>query len=278
MGLVVMKNDGKVMLSEQGTEIELLTLSQLVFGAVYAIKEARMFEEEVSYNHAYENKKEVIKHTYIICDAQNMYLVQRQFTPRFHMEAQFDPYTTIGFTFSNSRPNDATRQILSVSQLTREALVPDETYLYREYSFYTSLVHKNKIEIDEANDKGEIFRIYCSFQSNLNVDLKWTYDSRCFIVSAFLEVSDEYGVVLATLDGWNLITKLLPLTEKQRNGIEQLALEYGAIKYSQFKGCRVRSEKASEPAGEAAFKEKQNALLDCTLDTLFEKAKTIGSR
>ncbi|KAG2205713.1 hypothetical protein INT47_008070 [Mucor saturninus] len=137
---------------------------------------------------------------------------------------------------------------------------------------------RDLIAIDEANDKNEIFRVYCSVQSILHVELKWTYTSRCFIVSAFLEVSNEYGVVLATLDGWNLITKLLQLTEKQRNGLEQLALEYGAIKYSQFKGCRVRSEEASEPAGEAAFKEKQNALLDCTLDTLFEKAKTIGSR
>ncbi|KAI7896349.1 uncharacterized protein EV154DRAFT_476713 [Mucor mucedo] len=88
MGLVVMKNDGRIMLSKQGTEIELLTSSQLVF---------RYFLQSF----AYENEKEVIKHTYIICDAQNMYLIQRPFTPRFHMEAQFDPYKTIIFTCTN---------------------------------------------------------------------------------------------------------------------------------------------------------------------------------
>ncbi|KAG2205712.1 hypothetical protein INT47_008069 [Mucor saturninus] len=185
-----------------------------------------MFEEDNSYSHAYEDEREVIKHTYITCDAQNMYLVRRPFMPRFHTEAQFDPYTTIGFTCtnedvqnysvirileiypilatlhntlddptpiqkrqpddwciisgmhegqintiyldketnhmfqismqptttqsstsitpgiaSNSRRRDMTRQILSLSQLTREALALDETYLYREYSFYTSPVH-----------------------------------------------------------------------------------------------------------------------------------------
>ncbi|KAI7896293.1 uncharacterized protein EV154DRAFT_590926 [Mucor mucedo] len=546
VGLEVMTNDGRVMLSEQGTEIELMTTAQIVFDGVYIIKEARMFEEDLSYSHAYEDVREVIKHTYITCDAQNMYLVRQPLTPKFHMEAQFDPYTTIGFTCTNenvqnysvirileiypilatlhntlddptpivcmesrilveiypinapsrlrravlvassltdtldyskicqpddwciisgmhegqintiyldkeanhmfqismqptttesstsitpvivseSRRRDMTRLILSVSQLTREALAPDETYLYQEYSYYTSPVHvigvvvskklmdafgrrgpleeqdrdlydqlgagtgffdriiqvqlrqddtpefitiyvpvtkihyplglvpgavvtfrnllrrsnrnnrsltcttsetsliqanvtlheepemarggiidgiaqkyvRDLVAIDEANDNGEIFRIYCSVRSILHVELKWTCKrcatdllnglcyrmctdaSRCFIVSAFLEVSDGYGVVLATVDGWNLIKKLLQLTEKQKNGLEQLALEYGAIKYNQFKGCRVRSKEASEPAGEAAFKDKQNALLDCTLDTLFEKVKTIGSR
>ncbi|KAI7894073.1 uncharacterized protein EV154DRAFT_478865 [Mucor mucedo] len=55
MGLVVMKNNAK-----------------LVFDAVYVIKEARMFKEDILYNHAYVCEKEVTKHTYIVCDAQNI--------------------------------------------------------------------------------------------------------------------------------------------------------------------------------------------------------------
>ncbi|KAI7893604.1 uncharacterized protein EV154DRAFT_561113 [Mucor mucedo] len=546
VGLVAMKNDGRVMLSEQDTEIELMTSAQLVFGGVYIIKEARMFEEDLSYNHAYESEREVIKHTYITCDARNMYLVRRPLTPKFHMEGQFDPYKTAGFTctnqdvqnysvirilekypiqttfystldnptpivcmesrifveiypigaqsdlrkailvtssrtntldynkicqpddwciisgmyegqshtiylnketnhmfqinlqptttqsstpitpviVSNSRPNDTTRQILSVSQLTREALALDETYLNRSYLFYDRPVHvrgvviskkimsgwgktgpleeqardlydqlgvgtgtfdriiqvqlrqedtpefitiyipstkihypvglvpgavvtfrnllrrsnkndsgvicttsetsliqvnatlheepemakdgiidgiaqkyvRNLIAIDEANDNGEVFRIYCSVHSILNVELKWTCKqcatdllnglcyrmctgaSRCFVVSAFVEVSDGYDVILATADGKHLMSNLMQLNEKQQSGLEQLALEYGAIKYNQFKGCRVHSKEASGPAGAAAFQEKQRTLLNCTLDTMFEKAKTIGNK
>lgn len=544
LGLVEMTDDGRVMLRECGTDIELVTSTRLEFGGIYIIKQGMMFEEDLSFKEAITGVVKSSKLIYLTCDAQNMYLVRRPLIPRFHMQFQFDPYKITGFTCTNpdirtysvvhileknpiqtvlydsqdnpnpqlcmesrllveiypigeqtslrkailvtsnrtntldynkscqvdgwcvisgldqqqsnviymekgknhmfpisiqpttakssisivpvkvstSRPKDESRRILRVSQLTIDALAPDDSYRKRSYLFYNFPVHvrgvvvskkimkgmgtagvlegqsreihnlfgigtgsfdrkvqiqlrqedtldsitiyidptkihyplglvpgatvtfrnllrKSKesdigvicetldtsfiqvettryedpeimndglnddvtqkyindlLVIDETMDQDEIFKVYCSVQKILNIEMKWscrecytdilkyqcqrmcTDSSRCFIVSAFMEIGDNNDVCLAAIDGMSLMSKILQLNEQQLKGLEQLALEYGRIQYNQFRGCRVDSVDIAGRMNANIFHVKQRSILGCTLTELFEKAKSTG--
>lgn len=522
LGLVVIKQDGRVVIKDIEGEIELVTATRLEFGGVYIVRQTYMFEEDLSFKHAYTGEVNEIKTVYLTCDSQDLCLVHRTSAPKFQIQGYFDPYQTVGFNCDNphivsyavvrileiypiqtvlyeenkfhlesrilvevynwgeqnqqkkhvliasscthtlvhcksllvddwcvishldkdenktyldqhyvfpisirdnkipsstlivpirgpAKTKDPSRNILTVSQVTVERLTPDESYQQKLYMFYTLPVHVRGVVISkkilngfgktsvldsqsrglyeehgigtgkadrniqiqlrqpdsldyitiylstnkchyplglvpgalvtirnmvrkpstgennitgvslctstiqvetsrsapdvcwntetemkiqdlmQGKGMGEINKTYCSVNGIIYSELKWKCKQchtvvlrnccynmcenapRLFIASAFVEVSDGYGCVDASIDGERLVFELLRLNEQEKEGIKQIAAEYGCIKYSKSKGSQVESMDRTP-----AFIARQRHLLGCDLETLFTKAKAAG--
>lgn len=97
LGLIEMTRDGRLVLKDDGSSILLTTATCVEFGGIYIIRQAHMFQEDLSFLDTKSGIKQDIKSTYLTCDSKDLCLVRRPLSPRLQIQDEFNPHQVIGF-------------------------------------------------------------------------------------------------------------------------------------------------------------------------------------